>query len=162
MEGLRSQLDAAAQYAEQIAERIRNALDFSATPNISAGGSNAQPQRQSSLSQIRPRPAARTSRPMNPALPSSWAAHHPVVPRAALGALHLGSEPRNQRVTRIARHVDHGLVPARIIQAIGDQVVHALPAHVGQVHRRAGWVADLHHGGYCFPLIVVTSMKIGG
>ena len=26
----------------------------------------------------------------------------------------------------------------------------------------AGRVADLHHGGYCFPLIVVTSMKIGG
>jgi hypothetical protein len=37
----------------------------------------------------------------------------------------------------------HNLIGARVVQAIGDQVMHALPAHVGEVHRRGWWV--LHH-----------------
>ena len=50
LEGLRSQLDAAASYAEEIAQRIRNALDFSVTPTInSPSGAAESPRRTSSL-----------------------------------------------------------------------------------------------------------------
>jgi hypothetical protein len=50
LEGLRSQLDAAASYAEEIAQRIRNALDFSVSPSIgSSSSSTPNPGRQSSL-----------------------------------------------------------------------------------------------------------------
>jgi hypothetical protein len=44
----------------------------------------------------------------------------------------------DRRVTGIARHVDDRFVAARVVEAIGDEVMHALPAHVGEVHRRAG------------------------
>jgi hypothetical protein len=33
------------------------------------------------------------------------------------------------------------LVPTRVVQAIGDQAMHALLAHIGEVHRWAGCVA---------------------
>jgi hypothetical protein len=36
------------------------------------------------------------------------------------------------------------LMPARVVEAIGDQTAHALAPHVGEVHRRAGFV--LGHG----------------
>jgi CTP synthase (UTP-ammonia lyase) len=32
------------------------------------------------------------------------------------------------------------LMPAGVIEAIGDQTTHTLAAHIGEVHRRAGWV----------------------
>ena len=65
MEGLRSQLDAAASYAEEVAERIRRALDFSVTPQInSPSSSEVPPRRTSSLSSpdARRASAAETSR----------------------------------------------------------------------------------------------------
>jgi hypothetical protein len=37
------------------------------------------------------------------------------------------------------------LVPAAIVEAIGDQVMDALPPHVGEVHRRAGRVRWFCH-----------------
>ena len=36
-------------------------------------------------------------------------------------------------------------MPAGIVEAIGDQIVHALPAHIGEIHRRAGFVLALGH-----------------
>jgi hypothetical protein len=45
--------------------------------------------------------------------------------------------------SRIARHVDDRLVAAGVIEAIGDKVMHALLAHVGEVHRRAGRVFEV-------------------
>ena len=63
--------------------------------------------------------------------------------RTALAALHVGLEPRNWRVTRIALHVDQRLVAAGVVQAIGDQVMHAQLAHVAERHRRGGFVALL-------------------
>jgi hypothetical protein len=36
------------------------------------------------------------------------------------------------------------LMAAGVIQAIADQVAHALLAHVGEVHWRAGWVLRRH------------------
>jgi hypothetical protein len=65
-------------------------------------------------------------------------------PRTALGAFHLASKPGDQRVARIAGHAENNLVSARVIQAAGDQGVHALLPHIGEVHRRAGWVALVH------------------
>jgi hypothetical protein len=52
--GLQEQLQQAISYAQQAAQEIRAALDFSSTPNISAsGGASAPaPQRQSSLTHI--------------------------------------------------------------------------------------------------------------
>jgi hypothetical protein len=44
----------------------------------------------------------------------------------------------------ILRHIDQCLVPARIVVAIGDQVMHTLLAHIGERHRRAGWVLGAH------------------
>ena len=40
--------------------------------------------------------------------------------------------------------VDQRLVPAGVVQAIGDQVMHAKPTHIGEVHRRAGRVLGVH------------------
>ena len=40
------------------------------------------------------------------------------------------------------------LVPAGVIEAIGDQAAHTLAGHAGEVHRRAGWVV-----GYNVPPI---------
>jgi hypothetical protein len=65
-------------------------------------------------------------------------AYASVVARAALGARHLGPEPRHQRITRIARHVDDRLVSAGIVETERDQVMHTLPPHIGEVHWRAG------------------------
>jgi hypothetical protein len=39
------------------------------------------------------------------------------------------------------------LMPARVVEAIGDQTAHALAPHVGEVHWRAGFVLALGHGG---------------
>jgi hypothetical protein len=47
-------------------------------------------------------------------------------------------------LARIARRVDDRLVAARIIEAIGDEVLHALSAHVAERHRRAGWVFGIY------------------
>jgi hypothetical protein len=33
---------------------------------------------------------------------------------------------------------------ATVVEAIGDQVMHALPSHIGEVHRRAGRVFRIH------------------
>jgi hypothetical protein len=46
--------------------------------------------------------------------------------------------PWDRDVAWVGRHVDHRPVPAGVIEATGDQTAHALPAHVGKVHRRAG------------------------
>jgi hypothetical protein len=35
-------------------------------------------------------------------------------------------------------------VAAGVVEAVGDQVLHALLAHVAERHRRAGWVRGLH------------------
>ena len=55
------------------------------------------------------------------------AATHP-----ALVAHDLGPERRDRRVARIARNVDEGLMPARIVKAVRDQTRNALLAHVGE------------------------------
>ena len=89
------------------------------------------------LTAIRPRPAVRPADRACPASFSSGPHVGPVVPRPAL---HLGLEPRDRGITRIARCVDDRLMTARIVQTIGDEVVHALLPHVGEVHRRAGFV----------------------
>jgi hypothetical protein len=44
---------------------------------------------------------------------------------------------------RMARHVDQDLVPARVVEAIGDQVMHPELAHVAERHRRAGRVLGI-------------------
>ena len=72
---------------------------------------------------------------------------NPAFARATLRALHLGSESRHQRITGIARHVDHRLVATGVIEAIGNQAAHTLAAHVGEVHRRAERVPDLVGAG---------------
>ena len=42
------------------------------------------------------------------------------------------------------RHSVPCLMPARVVEAMGDQVMHALPAHVGEVHRWAGRMLRVH------------------
>jgi hypothetical protein len=37
-------------------------------------------------------------------------------------------------------------MPARVIEATGNQIAHTLPAHVGKIHWRAGFVLALGHG----------------
>jgi hypothetical protein len=89
-----------------------------------------------------------------------------VAPSAALGAHDTVLEVGDFRLWRIAPDFDDGLVPARVVQAIrdqaanavgaawwrgmirsriGDESMHALPAHVCEVHRRAGFVFALDH-----------------
>jgi hypothetical protein len=76
---------------------------------------------------------------------------NPIVPSTALRALYLGSEPRDWGIARIARHVDDGLAPTGIVEAECDQGTHALPTHVGEVHRRAGWASWLGHSTLDLP-----------
>ena len=40
--------------------------------------------------------------------------------------------------TVVSTYVDDGLVPAGIVQATRNEIEHALPAHVGEIHRWAG------------------------
>ena len=67
-------------------------------------------------------------------------------PCAAFGANHTVPEVGDFCLRRIAPDLDDGLVPARVIQAIGHERAHALPAHVRQIHGRAGFVLALGHG----------------
>jgi hypothetical protein len=46
----------------------------------------------------------------------------------------------------VARHVDDGLVPARVIEAVGDETAHARGSHVGEIHRPASFVLTGGHG----------------
>ena len=57
---------------------------------------------------------------------------------ASFELVQANAKPRHLGIAGIARHIDDRLVAATIVQAIGDQVMDALPAHVGEVHRRAG------------------------
>jgi hypothetical protein len=52
--------------------------------------------------------------------------------------------PKSDGTSVIARHVDQRRVPTDVVEAIGDQVMHTLLAHVAERHRRAGWVLELH------------------
>ena len=56
----------------------------------------------------------------------------------------LAAKPRHRSIGRIARDIDQRLVAAAIVKAVRDQVMDALPAHVGEVHRRAGRVLGVH------------------
>src|SRR6476646_3538727 len=95
-----------------------------------------------SLPQLAPAPAIHRSGRLIPVRPNV----DPVVARTAFGARHLGPEPRDKRITWVARHIDHRLVSAGVVEAIGNEMMHALPPHVGEVHRRAGRVLELGHG----------------
>jgi hypothetical protein len=52
---------------------------------------------------------------------------------------------RDLDVVGVARHVDDRLMSAGVVQAGGDQVMHALLAHVAEGHGRAGWAALSYH-----------------
>jgi hypothetical protein len=43
-----------------------------------------------------------------------------------------------QRHLRLGGGLDNSLVSAAVVQAMRDQAMHALPAHVGEVHWRGG------------------------
>ena len=60
--------------------------------------------------------------------------------RPTLGAHGLAGKRRDLGVVGILRHVDQTLVSARIVEASGDEVLHAEVAHVTERHRRAGRV----------------------
>jgi hypothetical protein len=56
------------------------------------------------------------------------------------------------------RHVDDCLV--RVVVTEGDQVMHALPAHVAQGHWRAGWVLRFHRARNAMTMQSRTSRSI--
>jgi hypothetical protein len=60
--------------------------------------------------------------------------------RAALGADRMPADVRVFSFRRIAKHLNQCVMAARIIEARGDQPLHAERAHVAEGHRRAGWV----------------------
>ena len=86
------------------------------------------------------KPTARTNPQIEPGASFQFGRTSILVPRAP----HLAHEPWDRGVTRIARHVDNALVSAGVVEAISDQFMHALPAHIGEVHWRAGWVVGVH------------------
>ena len=65
----------------------------------------------------------------------------PRIRRRPAAALHPAFEPRHLGLDRIARHVDQRLMAARVVEAEGDQVLHAQLAHVAERHRRAGFAS---------------------
>jgi hypothetical protein len=58
---------------------------------------------------------------------------HPTSSPSTLAAIDATLERRHLDVVGIARHVDQRRVPARIVVAVADQAMHALPAHVPSV-----------------------------
>jgi hypothetical protein len=70
-----------------------------------------------------------------------------IVSPSALAVLRLidaALKPRYLYVVGILRDVDDRLVAAGVVVAVGNPVLHALPAHVGEIHRRAGRMVGLH------------------
>ena len=55
---------------------------------------------------------------------------------ASFELVQANAKPRHLGIAGIARHIDDRLVAATIVQATGDQVMHALLAHVAERHRR--------------------------
>jgi hypothetical protein len=64
----------------------------------------------------------------------------------ALAALHAQRKGRDLGVVGVIVRADDGLMAARLVEAIDGKPAHALPAHICQVHRRAGFVLALGHG----------------
>ena len=71
----------------------------------------------------------------------------------------VGMRSANKR-GRILRDVDQRCLPARIVEAIRDQVMHALLTHVAQGHWRAGWVLRFHRARNAMTMQSRTSRSI--
>jgi hypothetical protein len=72
------------------------------------------------------------------------AAHPPNAPTDHIAAFDPTLKRRDFDVIGVARHVNDSLVPIRVVEAIGDQVMHTLLAHIAQGHRWAGRVFHFH------------------